>query len=220
VYGDDISACIVTSIPPEKAITLQPNEAKAEVKQLGISGKFILFVGTLEPRKNIAGLLRAYAQLPNALRHIHSLVLAGALGWNSQEIAAALHYAHRTKLAVIYTGYISNRQKTALYMQADLLVQPSLYEGFGMPILEAMSHDLPVIASDIQVFHEVADKAALYVDPRNTAELAAAIEHVLTDEKTYAALKQKSKKYVHEYRSWEQIAVDVHHAIGQVVKQH
>lgn len=214
-YGAIVPPCVVTYIPPAPEAPLSPTEARAEVQKLGIAGDYLLFVGTLEPRKNIVGLLQAYGKLPESLRETHPLVLAGSLGWNSQEITAALEAARQAQLPVVHTGYISNRQKTALYMHAHLLVQPSIYEGFGMPILEAMAHGLPVVASDIPVFHEIADTAAAYVAPSDTAALTHTLQQLLTNRTAYNKLAGRSSQHLLHAPSWEQIADKAYSAMAE-----
>jgi glycosyltransferase involved in cell wall biosynthesis len=140
--------------------------------------RFILFVGTLEPRKNIIRLLEAYARIKDKLPH--KLVIAGTKGWLYQPIFEAVK---RLSLRnnVIFLGYVDDGNLPALYNLADLFVYPSIYEGFGLPVLEAMACGIPVITSNVSSLPEVAGDAAVLVDPYNVKELAGAMKHVLTN---------------------------------------
>jgi glycosyltransferase involved in cell wall biosynthesis len=136
-------------------------------------------VGTLEPRKNIAGLLRAFARLPKQFPH--RLVLVGGPGWNAGSILAALE-APDLKDRVIRPGFVPDADRALFYSAADLFVLPSFYEGFGLPVLEAMTCACPVVASNTSSIPEVAGDAALLCDPRDDDALAQAIAHVLEDD--------------------------------------
>jgi glycosyltransferase involved in cell wall biosynthesis len=147
---------------------------------LGIGGPFILSVCTLDPRKNLDGLLRAFARLVAEHRVPHQLVLVGRPGWKDQALralTAALYVADR----VVFTGYVSDEQLVQLYNQADLFVYPSKYEGFGLPVLEAMACGVPVVTADRSALREVAGDAASLVDPDSDSALAAGMLRVLTD---------------------------------------
>ena len=102
-------------------------------------------------------------------------------------------------------GYISDNERASLYQHASLFVLPSIYEGFGMPLLEAMHYSVPVIASDIPVFHEVAGDAAVYVDQNSPAAISKAIEQVITDKPLQMKLKKSGHKQLEGY-SWDTAA--------------
>ena len=143
---------------------------------------FILYVGTVEPRKNLPGLLRAFARV-KAAGAPHRLVVAGRRGWGGPDVAAlaaGLDLADR----VDCRGYVSDGERDRLYREAAAVVYPSLYEGFGLPVLEAMAHGTPVVASDVSAIPEVAGDAALLADPRDDAALAAKILEALTPERS------------------------------------
>lgn len=144
-----------------------------------IRGPYILFVGTLEPRKNAEGLIRAYRRAVDAEGLPHALVLAGPPGWRAER---TLEQARAPGPGtVVVTGPLGSGALDALYRGADLFVYPSLYEGFGLPVLEAMARGVPVVTSRTSSIPEVAGEAAITVDPRSEAELAAAIRRVLED---------------------------------------
>jgi len=141
---------------------------------------YLLAVATVEPRKNLVTLLDAYAQLKNYLRvSCPPLVIVGRKGWNCDDI---LGYMRELEGSVRFPGYVSDEELIALYQMATCLVFPSLYEGFGLPVLEAMAAGCPVITSTASALPEVAGNAALLVDPLNAQEIATAMRQVLQDE--------------------------------------
>lgn len=144
-------------------------------------GGYTLFVGTIEPRKNIDRLLQAYESLPSALRQRYPLVLAGGPGWSS-----AHTHAHMARAAAAgwlhYLRYVPQADLPALYAGARSFAYPSLYEGFGLPVLEAMASGTPVITSNVSSLPEVVGSAALLIDPHDTDALRAALAQGLQDE--------------------------------------
>jgi len=165
---------------------------------------YILFVSTLEPRKNISGLLGAYELLPSQLRQRYPLVLAGQLGWKSQDISRALDRAKR-RGDVIQPGYLSNAQIRHLYAGARAFVFPSFYEGFGLPLLEAQSYGVPVISSDCSCMPEVAGDAAILVNPEAYSALADAMQQLIEDDQLHASLSSRGIENAGKY-SWENTA--------------
>jgi glycosyltransferase involved in cell wall biosynthesis len=149
--------------------------------KFGIDRPYVLFAGTLEPRKNILGLLHAYAQLPADLREAHALVIAGGKGWLDGEITAGLAELARAGAHVIRTGYVDDDDMPALVGAASVFAFPSFYEGFGIPPLEAMACGTPVIVSRTSSLPEVVGDAAELVDPHDVASIAGALERVLRD---------------------------------------
>jgi glycosyltransferase involved in cell wall biosynthesis len=153
-----------------------------------IPGPYVLFVGTLEPRKNLVRLVRAYRKaVGTALPH--ALVLAGPMGWKSEALEAELALAGPG--TIVRTGSVDGVDLDALYRGAAAFAYPSLFEGFGLPVLEAMGRGVPTIASDIPPIREVAGDAAFLVHPESEEDLAAAIERVLTDDAFAADLRRK-----------------------------
>jgi len=155
-------------------------EAVANVRaRYGLPSRYLLYLGTLEPRKNIPLLLRAFADL--AQRDPEAwLVIAGKKGWYFDEIfhtVDALNLANR----VIFTGYVDEADKPALLRGASLFVYPSVHEGFGVPVLEAMASGVPTIAGNRTSIPEIAGDGALLIDPASLPELTAALEHLYTD---------------------------------------
>ncbi len=155
---------------------------------------YSLCVGTIEPRKNIERLLSAYETLPVVLRRTFPLVLAGARGWRSAETHARIVRAEWEGW-LRYLAFVPQDDLPKLYAGARLFVYPSLYEGFGLPVLEAMASGTPVITSNIASLREVAGQVARLVDPQDVGSIAAALEAVLQDEewRTAASLAGLSR---------------------------
>lgn len=153
--------------------------AKELEESHGLRGPFVLFVSTLEPRKNIEGLLRAFAAIKDELPH--QLVLVGAAGWGLDKLPGLLAELGLEK-RVTRVGYVPGHQDLArFYGAADAFVFPSLYEGFGLPVVEAMTCGCPVITSDRSSLPEVAGDAAEYVNPDDPGAIAEAMRRVLGD---------------------------------------
>lgn len=209
---------IVTHIPPQPGTKQDTKTSQALITGLGIPGKYILFVGTLEPRKNLTTLVKAYEALDPALRDKYSLVLAGGKGWNDDELQSTIAAAQAQGLAVITPGYISDEQKAALYAEASIVAVPSWYEGFGMQLLEAMAEDVPVLASNIPVFHEVADDAALYVKPDDVADVSHGLAQLLNDTTLRQQLVKAGQARLKTF-DWKLIAQEVQAALAALVKK-
>ena len=162
-------------VPPDRLIVCRPGAPRWPRRAPPRSTGPILFVGTLEPRKNVDALLQAYARVIARRPDAPPLVLAGRTVEQSAPIVAA---AARTP-GVQLLGYVSEEQRRRLYLDASMLVLPSLEEGFGLPALEAMTVGVPLIASRRGALPEVAGQAGLLIDPLDTGALAEAIEAVL-----------------------------------------
>jgi glycosyltransferase involved in cell wall biosynthesis len=168
-----------------------------------IKKRFILFVGTIEKRKNIITLIRAFNLIKNKLDI--QLVLAGSQGFGFNEIKECLRESEH-KNDIIMTGHMPESEKIALYDMASLFVFPSLYEGFGIPLIEAMSRKLPIIASDIPSTKEIASNAAIYYgrDPYDFNELATVIITALDQASICNQLIQEGISRVVKF-SWKSI---------------
>lgn len=200
---------------PEDRLVVIPNGCEAQFRPVGdpkhlnrvrtkygLPALYILFLSTLEPRKNVTTLLRAFARL----RHMHvdpalHLVIAGARGWRD---TAIFHTVKTLDLeqAVLFPGFIAEEDLPALYCGAVLFVFPSLYEGFGLPVLEAMGCGVPVVASNTSAMPEVAGDAALLVNPRDVEDMAAAMADVVHNTSLREHLRQKGLVRAQSF-SWE-----------------
>lgn len=187
---------LAASTPP----SVDPSEALERMK---IHRPYLLFVGTLEPRKNLVRLVRAYRRATARAGLPHRLVLAGPLGWRPRQLLREI--AVEGPGEILLTGKRSPDELDALYRGAAAFAYPSLYEGFGLPVLEAMARGLPCVISQVSSLPEVAGEAALTVEPRSVAGLAAAIERVLTDTTEAARLSAAATARAAQF-SWEQTA--------------
>lgn len=185
--------------------TLNRNIAPVEIlHQLGIDFPYILFVGTLEPRKNLTRLLTAYSQLPIHLKDKMMLVIAGGEGWggvNIDETVAALGLTNH----VCTLGYVDEQTLSRLYKNAHFLVMPSLYEGFGLPMLEAMAHGVPVLTADNSSMPEVAGDAGLLVDAYDVDSIINALNILITNQELRDKLAAKAKINAAKF-NWDESA--------------
>lgn len=184
-----------------------PHEKAYVKKKYRLPDNYILYLGTLEPRKNIISLMLAFekAKTAGALQNTDfKLVIAGAKGWLYGDIfKTAQKFA--SKQDILFTGIIENKDKPALYELAKLFVYPSFYEGFGFPPLEAMARRTPVIASNISSIPEAVADAALTVNPSHPDEIKQAIERVLGDPILARELGERGKARAGEF-SWKKCA--------------
>ncbi|MBT5016294.1 glycosyltransferase family 4 protein, partial [Candidatus Peregrinibacteria bacterium] len=168
-------------------------------KKFDLPEKFILGVGTLSPRKNFTRLIQAFAQIAPEHPDTH-LVIVGNKGWDFDDI---LKGASRKKVHLI--GYVESFELISLYNLAQVFVFPSLYEGFGIPPLEAMSCGCPVVTSNISSLPEVVGDSALLIDPYSTEEIAGAIGTLLSNKDLHADLGRKGLRQATKF-SWEKSA--------------
>jgi glycosyltransferase involved in cell wall biosynthesis len=171
--------------------------------RLGLEGAFILDVGTIEPRKNQIALVDAFAQVASRLDG-HRLVLAGAPGWDAGRTEAAVD-RHGLASRVVFTGRVSDAELAALYAAAAVFAFPSRYEGFGIPLVEAMAFGLPAVAGDVPALREVAGDAAVLVDPDDVDALAVHLEALATDAALRARLSAAGPNRARDF-SWERTA--------------
>ena len=165
--------------------------------------KYILYVGTLQPRKNISALIDAFVILKKDHLDL-SLILAGKKGWLYDEIFEKVKNLNLEK-SVIFSGYISEAEKNELYKNASVFVLPSLYEGFGNTPLEALAVGTPVAVSNNSSLPEICGDACLYFDPNDTIDMAKKIDMILTDPNLRQILINKGKEHVKQF-SWESCA--------------
>lgn len=202
----------ITPIPPPN-VQSKFKHLPHELEAMGLQEhKYILYLGTVEPRKNITGLVNAYQLLSEKLRNQYALVIAGGSGWKDESIAKSINSAIEAGSNIIRTGYVPDELKAQLYKFSSIFVLPSHYEGFGMPLLEAMSHGIPVAASDLPVFHEVCRDAAMYFDKDSPEDIASKIETLLTDIKLQKELIDKSAVVLGQL-SWDKNAEKVYELI-------
>jgi glycosyltransferase involved in cell wall biosynthesis len=174
------------------------------MKRLAIDGRFIFALGALDPRKNTLGILNAFARLKKLSVLPLQLVIAGLTQDAKRRFDAIVGELYLQK-QVILLGFVSERQLSGLYKAADVFVYPSLYEGFGIPILEAMEHGTPVVTSSTSSIPEVAGKAALFVDPNNPEEIAHAVLRIITDAELRNRIIENGFEQANRF-SWEKTA--------------
>lgn len=206
-FSLDPDKCIVTNIPPDS--TFFKKNGREIHKKYGIpTKKFILFIGTLEPRKDLPTLIAAYQKLPKKIKDEYSLVMAGGNGWKTEKSREAIKSAQKDGEKVIHVGYINKIDSPAFYQKASLLVVPSVYEGFGMPILEAMASNTPVVASDIPVLRETGDDAAIYANMGDPSDFCKKITTVLSDQNLVKDLNKKASARLKKM-SWDKNAENI-----------
>lgn len=196
----------VTVVPNGLDRAFHPADAKAVAefrRRRGLPERFILSVGTLEPRKNQTRLVQAYAAMH---RRDVKLVLVGGKGWDYREVFAQVE---RLGLArdVVFAGFVPAEELPWWYRAAEVFVYPSLYEGFGLPVLEAMASGTPVVTSTASSLPEVAGDAALLVDPYDVEAMAQAISRLLDDEPLRAELVGRGLRRAATY-SWARTAAE------------
>jgi len=169
----------------------------------GLPQRYLLFVGTIEPRKNLTRLLQAFETVRRE-DLTDGLVLVGKRGWLCEDFFAALERSPARE-AVLLPGYVPDQDLPAVYSGAQALVFPSLYEGFGLPVLEAMACGTPVVCSNTSSLPEVADEAALLFDPLESQAMIDHLRNLLTDNDLQTALEEKGRRWAAAF-SWERTA--------------
>lgn len=182
-------------------------------RQKHLPEKYILFVGTIEPRKNIAGMIEAYAEYRQKVTHPLPFVLVGRKGWTSDEIYTRVRERGLSD-SVIFADYISGEYLPEIYRHAACFFFPSLYEGFGLIILEAFRYRVPVITARNSSLPEVAGSAAVYVDPKNTKEMADALKKITEDRALVMELQEKGLRQLARF-DWQKTAGEFIKILGQ-----
>lgn len=183
----------------------EPEQLRAGLAALGLSpGGYLLCVGTLEPRKNLVQALRAYALLPEAVRSRLPLLIAGMAGWRSDSFATELQRALATG-QVRLLGYQSDQALAELLAGARLLLFPSLYEGFGLPVLEAMASGVPVLLTARAALPEVAGAAGVYIEPGDDRGWCEAILRLLDDQVEWQTRRTLGLQQARRF-SWQRCA--------------
>jgi glycosyltransferase involved in cell wall biosynthesis len=172
-------------------------------KKRGMPDEFILFTGGISPRKNLLRLIQAFEQATSRIPH-HKLVLTGGKGWQNSAVLSAIE----KNRDVIRLGFVPDDEMPLLYAAADLFVYPSLYEGFGLPILEAQACGCPVLCSSNSSLPEVAGDGVRYVDPLDIAGVGDAIASILADRKEQRRLIEKGRQNAQRF-SWERAAIQL-----------
>jgi glycosyltransferase involved in cell wall biosynthesis len=198
------------SIPPEKVIVAsnaaderffaeQPL-ADAELVTLRTRRPFLLYIGAIEPRKNVGALVDALARLPDELQ----LVIAGNDGWDSGNIWRQIAQSPSSG-RIVRAGFVSDETLPTLIASATAVVYPSHYEGFGLPVVEALAAGVPVAVSDLPVFHEVGGQEVEYFDPTDSADIAHAIERAISSDRQSGARRERRSAWARRF-DWQSSA--------------
>lgn len=192
---------IAASLPAGAPRNDNPTDIR---KKYNLPDKFILFLGTIEPRKNIIGLIEAFENLRTKYPIMDHLVIAGAPGWKNEGIFARAKISKYSD-KIHFINFVAPEDKNALYAAANLFVYPSFYEGFGFPVLEAMSIGTPVITSNRSSLPEISGSAAYLVDPTRPGQLALAMNELLNKRNLRDWHIQKGREQAGKF-SWETAA--------------
>ncbi|GEM_PF-37542 len=192
-----------------------PRKARARVEaRFGIREPYLLYVGTLEPRKNLRTLVDALVLLEKEGPLDRQIVLAGGEGWKSGDLPTAVERANLAS-RVVFTGAVTDEELANLYAGADLFVYPSLYEGFGLPVLEAMAMGVPVVSSRAPSLPEVVGEAGALFDPRNPADLASTLRLLLDDPGKRARMARAGRRRAKAF-SWKRAAEETQDLFDRV----
>jgi len=188
-------------IAPEKVRTIHSGVAEEyfDAPPRARAKPYVLYVGTIEPRKNLDTLLDAWLSLRPDIREHFDLVIAGPEGWNSSATMS------RIRQEAAYAGYVPEAEMPGLVAGAALFVYPSLYEGFGFPVVQAMAANVAVLSSRTSCLPEIAGEGAIYVDPRSASEIATQLTKLLESPGERARLAQLGRARAERYR-WERCA--------------
>lgn len=207
------------AVPDEKSLVVYsglderffegPADSAKILSKYGIEKKYILFLGTLEPSKNISRLLEAFAKLKETykqkdLNFDYQLVLAGKKGWLSDEYQQLIKDLGIVK-DVVFTGYVIGDELTPLLRSAEFFIMPSLYEGFGMTVLEAFAAQVPSILSRVASIPELAEDAAYLIDPNNTDQIVEAMQKFIEDENLRGNYSRKGLEQARKF-NWKETA--------------
>jgi alpha-1,3-rhamnosyl/mannosyltransferase len=193
----------LVGVNPDRIEVIYPGVSEKYFAAKAVPGRFgkpyMLFVGTIEPRKSVGVLLDAYLQLPNSVKGQIDLIVAGPPGWKAEGTMARLQ---APPPGVRYLGYVPEDAMPGLVAGATAMVYPSLYEGFGLPVAEAMACGVPVITSAVSSLPEVAGEGGLLVDPQSVSELCSAMNLLLTNPDLRRNLAEKGNARARSLYRW------------------
>jgi len=184
-------------------VEINPKEAEATQKKYQLPARFILAVGTLEPRKNFTNVIKSFVILKRKYSDL-KLVIVGKPGWKYHEIERAVK-SYQLENEVVFLGYVQSHELNQIYHLATVFVFPSLYEGFGIPPLEAMSSGCPVVSSNLASMPEVIGDAGLLIDPKSAVKIADAISSLLENPQLRTMLIERGYRRSQKF-SWENSA--------------
>lgn len=206
---------VVVTYEGMKPETVSKNFSMEDLKnKYGLKNDFVLFVGTLQPRKNIIKLIEAFSKLKN--KKI-DLVIIGKKGWQYEPILEAPR-EFGIEDRVKFLDFVPDEDLASFYKNAKVYCLPSLYEGFGLPVLEAMNYGCPVVTSNTSSLPEVGGDAAIYINPEDTDDIANKLDKVLIDDKLRLEMIRKGKEQVKKF-SWEKTAKETLSALERLVEE-
>lgn len=218
----DIEPSRISTVPlgvdKEFFQTASELDKKRVCAKYDIDKPYFVFVGTLQPRKNIARLLEAMQLLPEHIKKSHNLVIVGRDGWGNDDLVTAIRKAEREGWCK-WIGWLPDHELRALLQSAALFVFPSLSEGFGLPVLEAFASKVPVVASNITSIPEVCGDAATLVDPLDPSDIALAMSKIVENNALGEEMIQKGHKRAMDM-SWKKCAEDTFSIYKQVVQNY
>lgn len=203
-------------LPQNKVVVTYPGLREIEANKSKLSmNKYILFVGTLQPRKNIVRLVEAFSRIEDKYPEL-KLLIVGKKGWFFEDIIESpKRFGVQNK--VEFLDFVKDEDMPDLYKNAQCFVLPSLYEGFGLPVLEAMKNGCPVVLSNVSSLPEAGGDAALYVDPENVNDIATKIDKVLSDAKLRSEMIKKGREQVKKF-SWEKTAKETLKVLEEIAR--
>ena len=213
--GRNLRCAVPLGVSLPLPIYTEETRSEEVLADMGVGSPYLLFIGTLEPRKNIVRIVQAFERIaihyPNLI-----LVLAGKLGWHTGEIVAAMENSP-VRERIKHLGFVSEEEKASLLRNCEMLVYPSMYEGFGLPVLEAMAAGAPVITSNLSSMPEVAGDAAVLVDPSSVDKIADAMQQIL-DDKAFASSLRKTGCAQAQSFTWSRMAEQTDDVYRSVIK--
>ncbi len=198
IHAIHLAAVAKFNTPPE------PSAMAATASHLQLKQPFVLAVGSLQPRKNLKRLIEAFAKVKATDNIPHQLVLVGKAAWRESDLRETVQHL-KLEQHILFTGYIPDDQLHHLYHMADVFVYPSLYEGFGLPVVEAMACGTPVITSNCTSIPEITGDAAMLIDPWSSNEIAGALSRLIGNPDVKRDLAQKGCSQARKF-SWRQTA--------------
>lgn len=179
------------------------------LEKYGVRDPYILYIGTLEPRKNVPGLIEAYRQLPETLIRSYQLVICGKKGWLYDEIFAMLKETPELLSRIVFTGYVEDDDLPSLIRGASVFAYVSFYEGFGIPVIEAMAAGVPTLTSCGSSLEEVAGDGAMLCDPKDPKDISRALRELLTEQDTdLRDMRVRTGRARARYYTWQRCAQD------------
>ncbi len=191
-------------------MNIEENKLREIRNQYSLPGDFILFLNTIEPRKNLSNLIRAFEKMD----HPAHLVIAGRKGWKDKAIFEEIKHSKKS-LKIKYLGYIKDEDKPAVIKLSKALVYPSFYEGFGFQPLEAMAMGTPTIVSQVTALPEVVGDASLLINPYNVSDITATLNLLLKNEQLKSGLVAKGLERVKKF-SWEKSSLSILEALNSL----